>query len=251
MSPHVLQGIRGISRDVLDFFFPPLCLSCGEKLLPGEGFFCSRCHGAFESLPLPLCPVCGAPLGNKSLEKNRCPKCPTGVIYFDAAHAPLLYHGPVVDGILALKFHSRLELAAFFARILLYYIKMEMKTPDFEGIVPVPLHYRRFYKRGYNQSEEIGRELSRYLDLPLWPEAVRRSRRTSPQTRLSTHADRKKNVRRAFQPAFPEPVKDRHVLLLDDVYTTGSTLNECSRVLKDVGARKVTALTVCRALSID
>jgi ComF family protein len=156
----------------------------------------------------------------------------------------------VVDGVIALKFHHRLELAEFFARILIYYIKMDMKENGFEGIVPVPLHFRRYHTRGYNQTEEIGKVLSRSLDLPLWPEVLRRKRHTRPQTRLA-HSERMKNVNDAFAPAFVEHIQDKHVLLLDDVYTTGSTLNVCARVLKEAGAREVTALTLCRALKTD
>ena len=237
-------------RDILDFFFPPQCVSCHERLLEGDEYFCSGCHGAFEPVPLPHCPLCGAPTGNKVLMKNRCPACPEGEVFYTRARAPLLYQGPVVDGIVALKFHRRLELTELFARVLLYYLKRDQADLSFDGIVPVPLHYRRFHQRGYNQSEEIGRVLSRHLGITLWAEVLRRTRYTRPQTRLA-HRERRGNVQDAFEVVYAEPVRDRRVLLLDDVYTTGSTMNACARVLKEAGAREVTALTVCRAIGSD
>ena len=234
-------------QGLLEFFFPRLCLSCDERLLEGEEIFCSRCHNALIPVPLPQCPLCGAPLGNRVIEDDRCPDCPPKQVYFDRARAPLLYHGPIVEAVIALKFRQRIELAEFLARILLYHVKMEMNKEKFDCIVPVPLHYRRFYSRGFNQSEEIGRFLAGWMSAPLWAEVLRRSRPTKPQTRLA-YADRLKNVRDAFEIFHAEPVKDRHVLLLDDVYTTGNTLNACAKVLKEAGARKVTALAVCRAI---
>ncbi len=241
------KNFRELYRGFLDFFFPPLCLACDEKLPEGEEIFCPRCHSALESVPLPLCPLCGAPLGTRALAGDRCPDCPQNPVYFDQARASLLYKGPIVEAVVALKFRLRIELADFFARILLYYVKMEMKGEKIDGIVPVPLHYRRFYSRGFNQAEEIGRSLASGINAPLWPEVLRRARSTRPQTRLS-HAERLKNVRDAFEIFHAEPVKDAHVLLLDDVYTTGSTLNACAHVLKQAGARRVTALAVCRAI---
>ncbi|MBN1903127.1 ComF family protein [Candidatus Sumerlaeota bacterium] len=234
-------------QDLLDFFFPPLCLSCDERLLPDEEYYCGICYGDFEYMPRPVCAVCGAPLGSRVIEKDTCPDCPPKPIYFDLARAPLLYDGPVVPGVIALKFNHRLEMAEYFSRILFYYIKTEMKDEAFDAIVPVPLHFKRYLKRGYNQAEEMGRFLSKNLGMPLLPEVMKRIRNTPPQTRLE-HSRRKKNVAGAFEVFYPDPIKDRHIILLDDVYTTGSTLNAAASALKSAGASKVTALALCRAI---
>lgn len=244
-----LKKCRELYQGLLDFFFPPLCLSCDERLLPDEEYYCGVCYGDFEYVPRPICSICGAPLGNRVIEKVVCPDCPPRPIHFDRARAPLLYTGPVVPGVIAMKFNHRLEMAEYFARILFYYLKTEMKEEVFDGIVPVPLHPRRYLKRGYNQSEEMGMMLSQRMGIPLWPELMHRIRNTPPQTRLE-HSQRKKNVTGAFEVVYPDPIKERHILLLDDVYTTGSTLNACASVLKAVGARKVTALTLCRAIKV-
>jgi len=244
----VLKRMWNLYQEFLEFFFPPFCLSCEERLSRGDEFFCSVCYRAFEPIPLPLCDVCGAPLGNRVIEKRYCPQCPTRPVYFDQARAPLLYHGPVVQGILALKFRYQIELAEFFARILVYYLNMELKTGVFDAIIPVPLHFRRYVHRGYNQAGQIGKELSRYTGVPLWENLVRRTRHTSPQTRLE-HSRRFQNVEGAFELVYPEPIKGKHILLLDDVYTTGSTLNACAKALREGGIGKITALAVCRAIA--
>jgi ComF family protein len=234
-------------QDLLDFFFPPLCLICEERLLPDEEYYCGTCYKDFEYVPRPLCAVCGAPLGNRVIEKEYCPDCPPKPIHFDTARAPLLYDGPVVPGIIAMKFNRRLEMAEYFGRILFYYLKTEMKDENFDCIIPVPLHPRRYLERGYNQSEEMGMFLSRKTGIPLFPELLRRIRNTPPQTSVE-HSGRRKNVTGAFNVVYPDPVKGHRVLLLDDVYTTGSTLNAAAGALKDAGAAKVTALTLCRAI---
>jgi ComF family protein len=234
-------------QDLLDFFFPPLCISCDERLLPDEEYYCGTCYRDFEYVPQPLCVVCGAPLGNRVIERDVCPDCPPKPIYFDRARAPLLYDGPVVPGVIAMKFNHRLEMAEYFGRILFYYLKTELKEEAFDCIVPVPLHPRRYLQRGYNQAEEMGTMLSGNMGIPLLPELMQRIRNTPPQTRLE-HSQRRKNVMDAFEVVYPDPIRDKDILLLDDVYTTGSTLNACAGALKAAGARKVTALTLCRAI---
>ena len=246
----ILSRLWDLYKDLLAFFFPPICVSCGEKLSRDDEHFCSACRSTFTSVPRPQCPTCGAPLGNKVIEGKRCPNCPQDTIYFDRARAPLLYEGAIADGIIALKFHSRPELAELFGRILFFFLRTRLKDLRIDGIVPVPLHPRRFYTRGFNQAEEIANTLSKLSGLPIWGEVLRRTRHTRPQTRLP-HSLRGQNVMGAFVVTFAEPIRQRHVILLDDVYTTGSTLNACAGALKRAGAREITALTVCRAVKMS
>ncbi len=115
-------------------------------------------------------------------------------------------------------------------------------------IVPVPLHPKRLRWRGFNQSVLLGRELSRAFDLPLDPFVLKRKVETPPQTQLSEE-ERHKNVRGAFLMNPEKSIENRSVLLLDDVYTSGATVNECSRCLKRAGANEVYVLTLARAVS--
>lgn len=243
----IMSPIRRIYEDALAFFFPPVCLSCGERLIAEESVYCETCRGGFDYIAKPFCDLCGAPIQGAPDEENRCRNCPVSPVHFTRARAALLYQGAIAEGVIAFKFKRRLEMAEFFARILFVFIEKEMKGAKFDAIVPVPLHFLRFFHRGYNQAEEIGRILAKMLGIPLWTEALRRRRATKPQTRLA-HAKRHANVRDAFGIIHADPVSGARILLLDDVYTTGNTLNACSKVLKEEGAREITALTVCRAI---
>jgi len=242
--------IRRIYEDALAFFFPPMCASCKERLAPDEDIFCGSCRSGFEYISKRFCDLCGAPIHGAPNEEKRCRNCPALPVHFTRARAALLYQGAVADGIIAFKFNRRLEMAEFFARTLFMFIETEMKGARFDVLIPVPLHFLRFFHRGYNQAEEIGRILAKMLGIPLWTEVLSRRRATKPQTRLS-HAKRHANVRDAFAARFTEPYSRAHILLLDDVYTTGNTLNACSKVLKEAGAWEITAMTVCRAIKSD
>jgi len=243
-----IAKVRDIYEGFLSFFFPPLCLSCDERLLVGDEVFCDTCRSCFEFISHPYCELCGAPVTGKLHEEGCCSNCPAPPVHFTRARAALLYQGAVAEGVIAFKFMRRVEVGELLARILFVFLKNEMGDVTFDGIVPVPLHFWRFHKRGYNQAEVMGKVLSDLMNIPLLPEALRRRRATKPQSRLA-HSERMANVGDAFEIAFAQPIRGAHVLLLDDVYTTGSTLNACAKVLKDAGAREVTALTACRAIS--
>ena len=116
-----------------------------------------------------------------------------------------------------------------------------------DGIVPVPLHPKRLRWRGFNQAVLLAREVGREWRLPMDPFVLRRSRNTSPQTQLPEE-ERRKNVRRAFEIAAEKSVKGKSLLLVDDVYTSGATVNECSRTLMRAGAKEVYVLTLARAV---
>ena len=235
-------------QSLLEFFFPPMCNSCAERLAEGEEHFCSSCFSAFEPLPLRVCHQCGAPLSPRQIEMDTCPDCPPPPVYFNQSRAAYYYKGAIVDGVHALKFSARLELAPWFARQLFERVEKDMASWRPDGVIPVPLHFWRRIQRGYNQSEELARHFCRLANLPLWPDALRRTRSTHPQSRLKG-LRRQDNVRGAFGPRRPELYTGKHVLLMDDVHTSGSTLNACAGVLMETGAARVTALTLCRAVA--
>ena len=250
MNWSISRILHGVKDDLLSFFFPPVCTGCGEKLRENESFFCSVCHDAFDSIPPPICPLCGAPLGNHVLETRKCPECPSGEVHFDSARSAFLYRGAIAEGVKAFKFRSRIELSELFARILYYQIRKKMSGKKFDVIVPVPLHFRRYMQRGYNQAGEIARIISRETYIDHFPDAIKRVRATKAQSGLH-HDDRRENVKDAFSPSPGDRLKNKKVLLIDDVYTTGSTINACAGAIKKGGAESVTALTICRALTLD
>ncbi|WJW75722.1 ComF family protein [Thiohalobacter sp. IOR34] len=213
----------------------PHCLLCGG---PGSDGL-DLCSGCRRELPRPAaaCPRCATPLpaGTGDRPCGRCLQAPPA---FDAARAALLYRPPVDSLITGLKFATRLAHARLLGELLAERLAAEPR-PD--CILPVPLHPARQRQRGFNQAIEIARFSARRLGLPLELDSCRRLRATLPQSGLSS-GDRRRNLRGAF--GLQRPPAGRHIAILDDVMTTGSTADALARVLKAAGAERV-ELWVC------
>ena len=199
-----------------------LCRACLD-LLPEQGPTCDRCAS-----PLPAGQQCGA--------------CVTRSPPFSRARVPFLYAYPLDALIKAAKFSNRLDYLNHLGRIMAD--RLRDAAPPPECLVPVPLHWRRLIARGYNQALELARPLARELGVPLCADVCRRSRYTEPQTGLSAR-DRARNVRSAFRVARALPY--RHIALVDDVLTTGSTARELARVLWSAGATTIEVWALARA----
>lgn len=232
---------------LLDFFFPPLCHVC-RRFIPDAGalHICAPCREGMPSVEHPLCTICGTPFLGAGND-HPCGDCLTDRPAFDIARAPLLYEGHSRKLIHAFKYsnktHLRRPLALLAAESLTEFVAS--RAPDV--IVPVPLHVRRLRSRGFNQAVLLGELLARMWRIPLARRAMQRIRWTEPQISLSAD-ERRNNVKGAFAVADRAAVAGKHVLLLDDVLTTGSTVQECSRVLKRAGAAAVTVITIARAV---
>lgn len=205
-----------------------LCDACAEGLLPRTGGFCPLCaeFSGPESEPPAVCPAC------------RASPPPWGRLLFHSS-----YDGPLGRLIAAYKFQNRISLGRLLQGLLVQALDPALALPDL--IAPVPLHWRRLLSRGYNQSLELSRLLSRRIGRPIRARALARVRRTNPQVRL-TKDSRQENVRGAFI-ARPGLVAGARCLLVDDVTTTGATLKECARALLAAGAAHVDALVLAKA----
>ena len=230
---------------LLHALLPAPCLGCGEPL-PAAGArlgLCGRCRAALAPPPAQACGVCARPLAAWALPADyRCGACRERPPAFDRLLALWSYQPPLDAVVRGLKF-GRLDylgnhLAAALAE------EMGDRLAGFAGIVPVPLHWRRRLARGYNQAERIARPLASLLHLP-WIPALSRRRATPPQS-LQTRAARLTNLRKAFQVPRPERVRGLRLLLVDDVATTGATLDAAALALKRAGAAAVTALVAGR-----
>ncbi len=168
------------------------------------------------------------------------------VFHFDSARSAVLHAGIVRDRIHQFKFGKRLEWVLPLVELIeSTYAAWGINSPDL--VVPVPLHLKRVKERGFNQSALLAKELGRKLGLPVCYDILVRGKWTEPQTRLN-RGQRLKNVRGAFEAPDAQRVRNRRILLIDDVFTTGETLSECARTLRKKGASEVHALTVTRAL---
>ena len=237
---------------LIDLIYPPRCPICQAFLqdkparhsgrdLP----FCRACFGEFTEIKSPICTLCGRPF-SAGIDKDRiCEDCIRRRPSYDIARAPYLYDGALMTAIHELKYSQRTYLAEPLGFLLASFAETwigELKGPL---VMPVPLHPRRLRARGFNQSLLLARRVASSTGAELDFLSLRRTRFTKPQTELRS-AERKKNVRKAFEVVKPEAVKKRTILLVDDVATTGSTLNECAKALRRAGARRVLCLVLAR-----
>lgn len=237
--------VRPFIRAVLDFLFPPLCHIC-RSFIPdaGELHICTRCRDGLPLLVSPLCTVCGIPFAGPGGD-HTCGACRTHPPHFDTARAHLLYEGPARELIHGFKYRHKTHLRRPLALLALEGLTgfIAARLPDV--IIPVPLHRSRLQSRGFNQAVLLGEMFSSRLSIPMLVDGMARIRQTQPQVELSA-ADRSGNVKGAFAVKRPDRISKRRVLLLDDVMTTGSTVDECANVLKKSGAAAVTVVTIAR-----
>ncbi len=191
-----------------------------------------------------FCSICGTPFLNRSPldEEGRCGLCSRGLTRFDAAFAFGEYDGALRRLIRMYKYDGVRPLAGPLSRLL---ARAVPRSQRFDVIVPMPLHWARRWRRGFNQAGLLANRLAKQIGVPS-ADAVRRVKSTASQAGL-TMAQRRDNVSGAFRVADQLAVVAKHVLLVDDVLTTGATLNACAAALKRAGAHRVTVLTVARA----
>ncbi len=218
------------------------CPVCGA-LTRERDTLCPRCAEALAPRAGGYCPVCGELFGDESMEPAVCPECLHQPPPWDRLAFHSAYQGALRDLILGYKFKGRYGHTRLLAGLARHAAELHLEAPA-DGVVPVPLHGRRLAWRGFNQSSELGRAVGRALGVAVWDRALVRTRYTMPQTRLDRKA-RQTNLKDAFA-ADASLVRGRRILLVDDVYTTGSTLGECARTLKRAGAAAVDALVLAR-----
>lgn len=232
------------TKAVLDLLFPPLCMACRAPV--GEAGFCAACWSGIAFLDGPGCACCGLPFPVALEGINHCAACLASPPAFDSARAILAYDEKSRGAILALKHADRLDLVPGFARWLARV--GAAARGDCDLVVPVPLHPGRLWRRRYNQSAELARRLARDWNMPFDPFALVRSRATASQGEMPSAKARRRNVLRAFQVPRPAAVAGRRILLLDDVLTTGATVQACARALKRAGAARVHVLALARVV---
>lgn len=212
------------------------CLLCGA--LSHDGLCCNACNAELPRLSVAHCPICALPTPDGAV----CGRCLQHPPAFDHAVAAFSYSFPIDQLIKALKFHERLILVNFLADELTACIT---STPD--CVIAMPLHPTRLRERGFNQSQLLAARLSERHHIPLLTHTCQRVRDTPPQSALPWK-ERKKNMRGAFTLFSGADILDKHVAIVDDVLTTGASLGELARVLKEAGAREVSVWVVARTL---
>ncbi len=232
MSTSWLERLKRAGRTFLagsqHLLYPGCCLLCGRMLPAEPPHFCAECRQNLFTDPHPCCPRCAGTIGPFAVVDGRCGSCRQEAFRFEQVLRLGPYDGLLREVIPRLK-HQRGEgLAELLGESWAEHAATRFEELHVEAIVPVPLHWLRRWRRGYNQSAALGHGLSTRLGIPCHTSWLRRIRNTPQQTR-QTPAGRKANVRGAFQARPGSPLKGRSVLLVDDVMTTGATAGEAAR----------------------
>jgi len=238
------QHIRKLVRQLDDSIMPIRCVFCGTRSYPGEGRVCGGCRADLPWIRY-ACERCAEPVVTELPRGVHCGACQASPPPFAATLAPLRYEFPVDAAIKALKFSRRLYYAPAFGELLIE--AMQSRSLPVDALLPVPLHWRRQAFRGYNQAAEICRSVARHYSMPVLSGVVRH-RATPFQSGLAAR-ERSTNLRSAFV-VKRKPGK-QHILIVDDVVTSGATARHLARALLKAGAAKVSVLAVARASRIN
>ena len=238
--PSALSGLS-------DLIFPPRCLACGAVLGENKRSFCPDCFSQIGFIRSPLCTLCGQPFSEAGEGDHLCGACLQASPAFSVARAVGQYDRVLMAVIHRFKYGGKVSLGERLGEFMARFSYPNLALADHSLIMPVPLHPRRLRQRGFNQSLVLAREISRHSALPLDFLSLRRIVFTEPQVGLGKD-QRERNLRGAFQVADAGRVMGEKIILVDDVYTTGSTVKECALTLMKNKAESVSVLTLARTI---
>jgi competence protein ComFC len=247
----VAKSLLGEAEDALASIFSPAPCRICEKLLVRASRvpICEDCLGSFIPIPKKACEICGQPLESfhpEVTEAILCSSCNPPRYSFARARSLAIYQDQLVSALLMLKYQRMEPLAKWFAERMASLVRREGECLEADLVVPVPLHKERERERGYNQAALLAKPLAKALGLPYRPVLLVR-KRPRPEKRILSVEERWEAVHGAFATRPGSQVDKLRVLLVDDVLTTGATLDACARALLDAGAKSVVGVTVARA----
>lgn len=232
MFAQLAPWLKTARNALLDLLFPPRCVACRRS----GNWFCAACQAQIQPIRPPLCAHCGRPS-----TRTPCPFCHKQPLAMNGTRAVAFFDHPLRQAIHALKYEQRTELAAPLGDLLSDYLRAHPLPAD--ALIAVPLHPTRERERGYNQAALLAQAIHTRLGLPVWTDALTRVRATRTQTELNA-AERRTNVAEAF--AATARVAGAHLILVDDVLTTGATMNACAVALRECGAQTVWGVALAR-----
>jgi len=227
---------------VMDVLFPPICVNCGKSLNTEEKTrgLCAYCFTAIPIANTLTCPVCKARLAEN-----------VKICHFDTSYrlaAASNYENPIIKNLIwQIKYQKKTGAVESLAQILFEHLKILKLNLKNYTLLSVPLHKERERARGFNQSELVAHSLSRKLNLAIIANGFVRSKNTPPQAEARDFGEREKNLRDSFQVTAKEIITGRNIILIDDVFTSGATMNAAVAALKEAGAKHVIGLVVAKA----
>lgn len=234
-----------LTEEVISMLYPGRCPLCGEIIKRNQGLACGRCYGELEYIEEPRCKCCSKPIEQE--EDEFCYDCGRKEFYFQSGIALWNYSSRMKQSIAMFKYHNRKEYGEFygeeFARV--YGDTLLDLEPD--ALIPVPVHWTRYIERGYNQAAVIAEQIGKRLHIPVVKDLLVRTRKTIAQKQLNDR-EREQNLQEAFSISKSwEKKADKLncVVIIDDIYTTGSTINTCAKVLVQAGIREIYFGVLC------
>jgi len=262
----IIRIFNKLLKIIIQIIYPTKCLEC-KKIFslkknghqspnlnensnerPLSSYFCDDCLTEITPTSSPMCTMCGEIFKSREGIDHLCASCYIKSKKFNMARAAVLYDGVMKSAIKKFKFNNKLQLQSVFEKMIEETYLKYWKNTNIDIAIPVPLHIKRFRQRGFNQAYLLIKNWNENASMPVVDYNILfRKRNTKPQSTLSSK-DRAKNVKNAFNVENAHKIKDKKILLVDDVYTTGSTVNECARELLKNGAERVDILTLARTV---
>lgn len=234
-----LKKIKKIKEATIDMLFPKTCPLC-DRTLGRNMKICKNCAGKIHFIKEPRCKKCSKQLSDEEIEY--CVDCNITKHIYNTGIAAFLYDDTISKSIYRFKYHNRRTYAEYYGEVIANKYEKQIKRWNADVIVPVPIHEKKRIKRGYNQAELIAWELGKCLGIKVDGKVLERVVNTKPQKEMDK-TERKKNLENAFKIRH-NVVKYKKIILVDDIYTTGSTIDECARVLLEGGVAEINFISL-------
>lgn len=238
----IFRIIDKLIEIAVDLLFPRRCPICGDIVVPRGYLICPKCRKELEFVEEPLCKKCGKEI--ESMEMEYCYDCLKSKHTYNSGWALLNYTDLMKKSVSHFKYHNKREYADWYVEELLRKYKRNMLRVDPDAIIPIPLHHKKRKKRGFNQAEILAKGLSLGTGIPMRADILFRNRNTIAQKNLN-NKERLRNLEQAFVIKKESARELETVILVDDIYTTGSTIEACTRVLKKAGIKEVYFISLC------
>ena len=237
---------RKIFQKFIDFIYPPVCPLCNAGVST-HGELCADCWAAVNWIDGPHCAKCGYPFisGYDTDGEILCPTCAAGKNELDWIRSACVYDDASKQIMLPFKHCGKIKYARFMANAMIWALR-DRDTHDIDIVMPVPLAWRRLFHRGYNQATLLARPIARAMGVRVDYDSVRRKYRADMGHKSARQ--RAENIRGVFRVVRPDKIRGKHILLVDDVMTSGATFMELHRVLKRAGAASVSGVSFCRVV---
>lgn len=231
-------------ESAITFLYPAQCKVCKEQLgLASAPYICNSCWADIEYIEPPWCEICGIPNS-----ENLCEFCATKPPRYGKLRTIAVYESSIQQAIHLFKFEKRISLCKPLSQLIVNYMSNDININDYHCIIPIPIHKKRLRERGFNQSSLLAKGIEKTVGLIVLEDVLIKQKNTSSQSSLDREA-RQNNIKGAFKLQNADKIRDKHVLVFDDVFTTGATIREVVNVLWQADPIEIDVLTLARTLN--